>query len=154
MNSGWELYQRACRIIPGGTQLLSKRPELFLPDGWPSYYSRAQGCEVWDLDGRRYIDMTTTGNNKGQITVGNDSGKPLPVEILIKRIELSESGELARRRTARARREVEAIALAALRERWGDVGGRTELDHLAERVVSGQLDPYSAADELLDPLSP
>jgi fimbrial chaperone protein len=40
------------------------------------------------------LDMTTTGNNKGQITVGNDSAKPLPVEILIKRIELSESGEL------------------------------------------------------------
>ena len=62
---------------------------------------------------------------------------------------LDESGELARRRTARARREVEAIALAALRERWGQAGG-ADLDTLAGRVASGDLDPYSAADELVD----
>lgn len=67
---------------------------------------------------------------------------------------LRESGELARRRTARARREIEAIALAALRERWGDVGGRGELDRLAEQVVSGDVDPYAAADDLLLSLGP
>jgi glutamate-1-semialdehyde 2,1-aminomutase len=55
---GRELYQRAKRVIPGGTQLLSKRPEMYLPDGWPAYYSRARGCEVWDLDGRHYFDFT------------------------------------------------------------------------------------------------
>jgi glutamate-1-semialdehyde aminotransferase len=60
-NTGWALYERAKRVIPGGTQLLSKRPELFLPGGWPVYYSRAKGCFVWDLDGRRLTDMTTTG---------------------------------------------------------------------------------------------
>ena len=47
--------------IPGGTQLLSKRPEMFLPDQWPAYYARAKGCKVWDLDGREWIDMTTCG---------------------------------------------------------------------------------------------
>jgi LAO/AO transport system kinase len=62
---------------------------------------------------------------------------------------LDESGELTRRRTDRARREVEAIALAALRERWGQAGG-ADLDALAGRVASGDLDPYSAADELVD----
>jgi glutamate-1-semialdehyde 2,1-aminomutase len=60
-NSGAKLYEQAKRVIPGGTQLLSKRPELFLPDHWPAYYSRAKGCSVWDLDGREFIDMTTTG---------------------------------------------------------------------------------------------
>jgi len=60
-NNGWQLYERAKQLIPGGTQLLSKRPELFLPQGWPCYYRRAKGCEVWDLDGRRLIDMTTSG---------------------------------------------------------------------------------------------
>jgi glutamate-1-semialdehyde 2,1-aminomutase len=60
-NSGAKLYEKAKRVIPGGTQLLSKRPELFLPDHWPAYYSRAKGCSVWDLDGREFIDMTTTG---------------------------------------------------------------------------------------------
>ena len=62
---------------------------------------------------------------------------------------LAESGELARRRSARARGEVEAIALAALRERWGQAGGSADLDGLAGRVASGDVDPYSAADELL-----
>ncbi|MCC6507715.1 MAG: aminotransferase class III-fold pyridoxal phosphate-dependent enzyme [Pirellulaceae bacterium] len=55
------MYARAKQIIPGGTQLLSKRPEMFAPGLWPAYASWAGGCEVVDLDGRRYIDMTTTG---------------------------------------------------------------------------------------------
>ena len=52
------LWQRAKALIPGGTQLLSKRPELHLPDGWPAYARRAQGVEVVDLDGRRFIDVS------------------------------------------------------------------------------------------------
>ncbi len=62
---------------------------------------------------------------------------------------LAESGELTRRRTSRARREVEAIALATLRERWGHAGGGADLDALAGRVASGDVDPYTAADELI-----
>ena len=58
---GQSLYIRAKRMIPGGTQLLSKRPELFLPDQWPSYYSKAKGVQVWDLDGNRYTDMCYMG---------------------------------------------------------------------------------------------
>lgn len=58
---GQELYKRAKEIIPGGGQLLSKRPEKFLPDFWPAYYSKAKGCEIWDLDGNKYIDMSTMG---------------------------------------------------------------------------------------------
>lgn len=55
------LYQHAKQRIPGGTQLLSKRPEMFAPDVWPAYYREARGCEVWDLDGRHYFDMTHNG---------------------------------------------------------------------------------------------
>lgn len=62
---------------------------------------------------------------------------------------LGESGELARRRTRRARAEVEAIAVAALRTQWADVHGRVELDALAVAVRDGRTDPFSAADELL-----
>lgn len=40
---GQDLYRRAKRLIPGGTQLLSKRPEMFLPELWPAYYSEARG---------------------------------------------------------------------------------------------------------------
>jgi glutamate-1-semialdehyde 2,1-aminomutase len=56
--TGQELYGLAKSLIPGGTQLLSKRPEMYAPDQWPAYYREAQGCEVVDLDGRRYVDMS------------------------------------------------------------------------------------------------
>jgi LAO/AO transport system kinase len=62
---------------------------------------------------------------------------------------MESSGELAGRRVRRARDEIEAIAVTALRERWGDVHARTELDGLAEKVVAGASDPYTAADTLL-----
>lgn len=58
---GQKLYQHAKDIIPGGNQLLSKRPEMMLPDYWPSYYAKAAGAEVWDLDGNRYLDMSYMG---------------------------------------------------------------------------------------------
>jgi glutamate-1-semialdehyde aminotransferase len=61
MSKGTELYIKAKELIPGGTQLLSKRPEMFLPDHWPSYYSHCQGVEIWDLDGTKYTDMSITG---------------------------------------------------------------------------------------------
>jgi glutamate-1-semialdehyde 2,1-aminomutase len=59
--TGQNLYRRARARIPGGTQLLSKRPEMFLPGEWPSYYSKARGAEIWDLDGNRYVDMSHNG---------------------------------------------------------------------------------------------
>ena len=59
--SGPRLYRKARSRIPGGTQLLSKRPEMFLPEYWPAYYSRAKGAEIWDLDGRKYVDMSYSG---------------------------------------------------------------------------------------------
>ena len=62
---------------------------------------------------------------------------------------LTDTGELATRRVRRARDEIEAIAVTALRERWGDVHGRSELDDLAAAVATGSSDPYAAADELL-----
>ena len=58
---GIALWKKAKKIIPGGTQLLSKRSELYLPEQWPSYFKKAKGCEVWDLDGNKYIDMYSMG---------------------------------------------------------------------------------------------
>jgi len=59
--SGQMLYKKAKELIPGGTQLLSKRPEMFAPNVWPAYYSKAKGCKVWDLDHNEYIDMSIMG---------------------------------------------------------------------------------------------
>ena len=52
------LYSHAKTMIPGGTQLLSKRPEMFAPNQWPAYFSKAKGCEVWDLDNKHYYDFS------------------------------------------------------------------------------------------------
>ncbi len=60
-NNTQDLYENAKIKIPGGTQLLSKRPELMAPKQWPAYFSEARGCEIWDLDGRHYYDMSTNG---------------------------------------------------------------------------------------------
>ena len=54
-------YRAAKKIIPGGTQLLSKRPEMFAPGHWPAYYEEAVGCQVGDTTGRRFIDMSLGG---------------------------------------------------------------------------------------------
>lgn len=61
MGRSHELYNRAKQIIPGATQLLSKRAEMFLPEQWPAYYRKAKGVEVWDLDDRHYYDMGLMG---------------------------------------------------------------------------------------------
>ncbi|TRZ96025.1 aminotransferase class III-fold pyridoxal phosphate-dependent enzyme [bacterium] len=58
---GVNLYNKAKKIIPGGTQLLSKRPEMFLPDQWPAYYKRCKGVKVWDLDGNVFWDVGISG---------------------------------------------------------------------------------------------
>jgi LAO/AO transport system kinase len=63
---------------------------------------------------------------------------------------MAEHGELDRRRHERACREVEAIAVAALRARLGDLGGRGSLEALGGKVAAGATDPYTAADLLLE----
>lgn len=55
------LWNKAKKIIPGGSQLFSKRSEVHLPDLWPAYYARAKGIEVEDLDGNTYLDFSTMG---------------------------------------------------------------------------------------------
>jgi len=61
MSTSQELYKKAKDLIPGGTQLLSKRPEMYLPDQWPSYYQKANGVDIWDMEGNKYTDMSIMG---------------------------------------------------------------------------------------------
>ena len=61
ISNSLEMQERARQLIPGMTQLLSKRPDMFSLGVWPGYYSKAKGAEVWDLDGNRYIDMSICG---------------------------------------------------------------------------------------------
>lgn len=60
-NKNNSLWKKAKKIILGGNSLFSKRPENFLPDLWPAYYSKAKGCNIWDLESKKYIDMSLMG---------------------------------------------------------------------------------------------
>ncbi len=70
-NTGQKLWNRAKEVIPGGNMLLSKRAEMFLPELWPSYFSKAKGCTVWDLDGTPYTDMCIMGIGTNTLGYGH-----------------------------------------------------------------------------------
>ena len=69
---GQKLWGKAKKLIPGGNMLLSKRSELFLPEFWPSYFSKAKGCYVWDLNGRKLIDLSIMGIGTNILGYGNN----------------------------------------------------------------------------------
>lgn len=134
MGKGQDLYKRAKKIIPGGTMLLSKRPEMHLPENWPSYYSKAKGCEVWDLDGKKYIDVSIMGigtNTLGYgqeevdnavlntVKLGNMSTLNCPEEVLLaeKLIEINPWAEMVR--FARTGGEANAVAIRIARAASG-----------------------------------
>lgn len=81
--SNQALYTEAKSLIPGGTQLLSKRPEMYAPGQWPPYYREARGCEIIDLDGRRFIDMSTMA--VGACLLGYND--PEVTEAVVRRVQ-------------------------------------------------------------------
>ena len=72
MNKGQKLLKKAKKIIPGGNQLLSKRSEMFLPGIWPTYYKKAKGCKVWDLNNKVYYDFAGMGVTACVLGYSND----------------------------------------------------------------------------------
>ena len=134
IGKGQKLWKRAKRVIPGGNMLLSKRAEMFLPEQWPAYFSKAKGCHVWDLDGREYIDMSIMGIGtnilgyghpevdeavRQTIDVGNMSTLNCPEEVYLaeKLIELHPWADMVR--FARTGGEANAIAIRIARAASG-----------------------------------
>ncbi|MBT4669089.1 MAG: aminotransferase class III-fold pyridoxal phosphate-dependent enzyme, partial [Candidatus Ruthia sp.] len=134
MGTGQKLYKRAKKVIPGGNMLLSKRPEMYLPENWPAYFSKSKGCKVWDLDGKEYIDMSIMGigtNTLGYghpevdeavmktIKDGNMSTFNCPEEVYLaeKLIELHPWADMVR--FARAGGEINSIAVRIARASTG-----------------------------------
>ena len=64
-------WKKSLKVIPGGNGLLSKRPERFLPDGWPTYFSKSKEAFIWDLNNKKYLDMTTMGIGTSVIGYNN-----------------------------------------------------------------------------------
>jgi len=134
LGTGQKLWKRAKKIIPGGNMLLSKRPEMFLPDLWPTYFSKAKGCLVWDLDGREYVDMSLMGvgtNILGYghaevdaavlrtVNAGNMSTLNCPEEVYLaeRLVELHPWADMVR--LARTGGEANAIAVRIARAATG-----------------------------------
>ncbi|HWS68409.1 MAG TPA: aminotransferase class III-fold pyridoxal phosphate-dependent enzyme [Steroidobacteraceae bacterium] len=134
MGTGQKLWKRAKRVIPGGSMLLSKRAEMFLPDKWPAYYSKAKGCKVWDLDGNEFTDMFVMGigtNILGYghpevdaavsetIAAGNMSTFNCPEEVYLaeRLVELHPWADMVR--FARSGGEANAIAIRIARAAAG-----------------------------------
>lgn len=84
MKTGQKLWKRAKKVIPGGNMLLSKRSEMYLPEGWPSYFKKAKGCYVWDLDGRKYTDMHIMGIGTNILGYGNQEVDSAVMEVVKK----------------------------------------------------------------------
>jgi glutamate-1-semialdehyde 2,1-aminomutase len=134
VGTGQKIWKRAKRVIPGGNMLLSKRAEMFLPDQWPAYFSKAKGCKVWDLDGKEYIDMSLMGIGTNTLGYGHpevddvvrktvDAGNmatfncPEEVYLAEKLIELHPWADMAR--FARSGGEANAIAIRIARAASG-----------------------------------
>lgn len=134
MGTGQKLWKRAKQIIPGGNMLLSKRAEMFLPEQWPAYFSKAKGCKVWDMDGNEYTDMSIMGigtNILGYghpevdaavqqtVSAGNMSTFNCPEEVYLaeKLIELHPWADMVR--FARSGGEANAIAIRIARAASG-----------------------------------
>ena len=60
-NTGQKIWKKSLKIIPGGTMLFSKNPDLYLPGYWPVYFSKAKKCFIWDLDKKKYLDISMMG---------------------------------------------------------------------------------------------
>lgn len=134
MGAGQKLWKRAKQVIPGGNMLLSKRPEMFLPEKWPAYFRKAKGCKVWDMEGNEYIDMTIMGIGtnilgyghpevddavRSTIDAGNMSTLNCPEEVYLaeKLIELHPWADMVR--LARSGGEANAIAIRIARAATG-----------------------------------
>jgi glutamate-1-semialdehyde 2,1-aminomutase len=134
MGTGQKLWKRAKAVIPGGNMLLSKRAEMFLPEQWPAYFSKAKGCQVWDLDGNRYIDMSIMGIGtnilgygheevdaavRQTVDAGNMSTFNCPEEVYLaeKLVEIHPWADMAR--LARSGGEANAIAIRIARAASG-----------------------------------
>ena len=72
IDRGLELWSRAKKIIPGGTMLLSKNPDRYLPNAWPTYFKTAKGCIITDLDNNKFKDLSTMGVGTNVLGYGNN----------------------------------------------------------------------------------
>ena len=151
---GQELWKRATKVIPGGNMLLSKRSEMFLPNYWPSYYSKAKGCTIWDLDHNKFLDLSIMGIGtnilgychkeidsaiKDVISKGNLTTLNCPEEVLLAEKLVAMHSWANMVRFARSGGEANSIAIRIARAATGR-------DHVAICGYHGWHDWYLATN--------
>ena len=134
MDKGQKLWKRATAIILGGNSLLSKNPNLFLPNKWPTYFSKSKGCKVWDLNNHCYTDMSLMGvgtnilgycNNevdnavKKVVKKGNLTSLNCPEEVFLAEKLLSMHPWAGKVKFARTGGEANAMAIRIARSASG-----------------------------------
>ena len=172
-----KLWKKAKKNILGGNLLLSKRPEMFLPEYWPTYFKKAEGVNVWDLKNNKYVDMIfAVGQNtlgyanksidneiKKYVSKGNMSTLNCPEEVFLsekllklhkwaKMVKYARSGGEANAitiRIARAAAKNDTIAICGYHG-WHDWYLSINLkskDALNDHLLKG-LDPVGVPSEL------
>ena len=68
---GQKLWKKAKIVIPGGNMLISKNPERYLPNYWPTYFKSAKGCKIKDYDGNTFLDISLMGVGTNVLGYGN-----------------------------------------------------------------------------------
>ena len=154
-----KLWHKANQLIPNGNSLLSKQKTLFLPQGWPTYFSKTNGLQVWDLEGVQYTDFimsvgtNTLGYNNHHV---NEKVKAVVSEGVMSTLNCPEEVYLAERlvdlhpwadmvKFARTGGEANAIAVRIARAATGR-------NHVAICGYHGWHDWYLAANLRADSL--
>ena len=134
LDKGQKLWKRANVTILGGNSLLSKNPNLFLPNKWPTYFIKSKGCKVWDLNNKPYTDMSLMGVGtnilgycnsevdnavKNAIKKGNLSTLNCPEEVFLAEKLLSMHPWAGKVKFARTGGEANAMAIRIARSASG-----------------------------------
>jgi glutamate-1-semialdehyde 2,1-aminomutase len=84
INKGLKMWTRAKNIIPGGNMLISKRPQLYAPDLWPTYFSKAKGINIWDVENKKFTDFSMMAIGTNILGYANDAVDKKVKDIITK----------------------------------------------------------------------
>jgi len=125
-----EMFKEAETLIPGGSQLLSRRPIRFAYGVSPIFAERAKGAYFWDIDGNKYLDMTMAVNT---LILGYCD--PDVDKAVMKQLKKSTIFSILHPVEVELAQEILKIIPCAEMVRFGKSGG--EADAVAIRIARG-----------------
>ena len=128
-HKGYKIWKKSLNFIEGGTMLYSKNPDRFLPKFWPTYYSKAKGCYIWDLDNTRYTDFSIMSVGTNILGYANNQVN----DYVIKQIKKSNISTLNSKLDLILAKELLKIDKWASKVRFAKTGG--EILSVAIRIA-------------------